>query len=508
MKNNQKPVAQNLVHTLLNDAVHVFAERIFLLYKDQMYSYQQFFDMVMHCAQKMLDSGVTFNDKVLIVAENTPLFYVGYFASWQIGAIAVPVNNFLKLAEIEHIIQDCQPSFLICDEHRVDFLQTEVTTTVFKGIFTQQSMSFDPWQKEPINPPLDQLNPDELAVLVYTSGTTGVPKGVMLSSRNILTNINQCVTRLEIGSEERVLCVLPLFHVFTQITCVWLAIKQGVSVVIVPKIERSHIIDGLAKKPTIVLGVPALFGLFCLFRNLDFSHVRLFVAGGDAMPDKIRSLFALLYGRKIINGYGLSEASPVVAVHLDDVMTYTNTIGKPLDGIIYQIRPLADSSQAPYDSPYQIGQLFIRGDNVMLGYYHDQKATEHALPNGWLDTGDCAYFDNDKNIVITGREKDLIISKGFNIYPQEVENIIALSQSVIRVAVVGKDDQMHGQVPIAFVQLRQEQKGIEKELSKLCAHHLASYKIPRLFICSTEALPTTATGKVDKKQLKKQLQEN
>ncbi|RTL06085.1 hypothetical protein EKK58_06425 [Candidatus Dependentiae bacterium] len=507
MKNNVRATPTSLsnnlsVQKLFERAVSLFSENIFLLYKDQSLLYKDLYNAVMHCAFLMQEKGVNQHDRVLLWCDNSPLFYVGYFAAWQLGAVVVPLNSFLKAVEVEHVMYDCQPVFIVADKHRLDTLQSIQFTQNVLGIMHEQGVCFEPYNNNPVSIDQECLNNNQMATLIYTSGTTGKPKGVMLSSVNIMANIQQCIMRLEVTPRERVLCVLPLFHVFTQITCVWLAVALGVSVVLVPKIERAPIIEGLTKRPTIVLGVPALYGLFCLLRTLDFSSVRLFVVGGDAIPDKIRCLFALLYGRKIINGYGLSEASPVVAAHVEDEFAYTNTVGKPLEGIACQVR-LADGTCCASE---QTGDLFIKGDNIMLGYYNDTNATDAVLKDGWLDTGDCAYIDTQGNIVITGREKDLIISKGFNVYPQEVENIIMQHPAVIRVAVVGKTDDMHGQVPVAFVQLRVEVKNIHKELASLCIHHLAAYKLPRLFICSTVDLPMTATGKIDKKQLRKKLE--
>lgn len=505
MKSNAdlKNGLMNQVHvqSLFNRAVSLFADNIFLVYKNSSFSYKDLYNPVMNCALLMKEKGVKQNDRVLIWCDNSPLFYVGYFAAWQLGAVVVPLNSFLKAPEVDHVLADCKPVFIIADNARLAVLETLDGARNMLGIMDEHGLQFDTYAGSTVLIEEKQLQEDSLVALIYTSGTTGVPKGVMLSSANIIANIRQCITRLEVTPQERVLCILPLFHVFTQITCVWLAVALGVTVILVPKIERAPIIEGLSKKPTVVLGVPALYGLFCLLRTLDFSTVRLFVVGGDAISDKIRCLFALLYGRKIINGYGLSEASPVVAAYVEDVFTYTNTVGRPLDGIECQVR-MVDGSLCQSE---QIGDLFIKGDNIMLGYYNDTVATQAVLKDGWLDTGDCAYIDKDGNIVITGREKDLIISKGFNVYPQEVENIIMQHSAVLRVAVVGKSDDINGQVPIAFVQLRVDAKNIQKELSSLCVHHLAAYKLPRMFICSTADLPMTATGKIDKKQLCKRL---
>jgi len=271
---------------------------------------------------------------------------------------------------------------------------------------------------------------------------------------------------------------------------------------LVPKIERRYILEGLEHKPTIFLGVPALYGLLCLMKTAPLDSVRLFVSGGDALPDKIRSAFGLIYRRKLVNGYGLTETTPVISANLDDETVPASNVGAPLIGIECAIR-----DEQAVDLPQgSIGVLWVKGDNIMLGYYNTPDATAKVLKGGWFNTGDLAYIDSKGRIVITGREKDLIIHKGFNIYPQEIENIILLHPNVIRAAVVGVHDG-DGEVPVAFVQLRAADSSAEKDLKKLCTQHLATYKIPRQFYCDTKDLPATATGKIDKKALRAQLAE-
>jgi len=216
------------------------------------------------------------------------------------------------------------------------------------------------------------------------------------------------------------------------------------------------------------------------------------------MPDKIRSYFSLLYGRKICSGYGLTETSPMISADLEDVLVSTNTVGKPVIGL----QCVAKDEQGNDVPRGEVGELWVKGDNVMLGYYNAPEATADTMHDGWLKTGDLVYFDAQGKIVISGRIKDLIIHKGFNIYPQEVENVLISHANVLRAAVIGRMDDEHGETPIAYVQLRQAQEGIERELKKLCMQNLASYKIPREFICVTKDLPTTATGKINKKALR------
>ncbi len=246
----------------------------------------------------------------------------------------------------------------------------------------------------------------------------------------------------------------------------------------------------------------ALKALICLMKTAPVESVRLFVSGGDALPDKIRAAFGLIYRRKLVNGYGLTETSPVISVNLDDETVPASNVGRPLVGIECAVRDDhgVDVAQG------NIGVLWVKGDNVMLGYYKAPEATNQVLKDGWFNTGDLGYIDSKGRIVITGREKDLIIHKGFNIYPQEIENVILSYPNAIQAAVVGFHDG-DGEVPVAFVQLRSMEEHCERNLRTLCAQHLASYKIPRQFFCDTKDLPATATGKIDKKVLRAQLAE-
>ncbi len=276
---------------------------------------------------------------------------------------------------------------------------------------------------------------------------------------------------------------------------------MGCAGIVVQRIERKAILQGLAHKPAIFTGVPALYGLLCLLKNAPLDSVNLFVSGGDALPDKIRMAFALLYGRKICSGYGLTETSPLLTSDFDDLLIPTNSVGLPFIDVAIAIRD-EKGTELPRNT---IGQIWTSGPQIMLGYYNAPEATQKVIRDGWFDTGDLGYLDDTSKLVITGRIKDLIIHKGFNIYPQEIENVILSHPNVLQVGVVGQSDPDVGQVPVAFVRLRKRQEGIEQALKQLCMQHLAVYKIPRSFVCDTKELPTTATGKVNKKVLRSQL---
>jgi long-chain acyl-CoA synthetase len=317
-----------------------------------------------------------------------------------------------------------------------------------------------------------------------------MPKGVMLSSRNILTNIMQGASRMQLNADDRAYMPLPLFHSFAQNTVVWGVFFFGLSAIIIPKLERRYLLQGFAHKPTIVFAVPALYALFCMIRNFPYESVRYFVSGGDALPDKIRSIFAVLFGRMICNGYGLTETCPMIAAQVEEGYVGTDVVGAPLYGINCSIR---STDGTP------VGVLWVKGDNVMMGYYNAPQATAECLHDGWFNTGDLAYQDKEGRLHIVGREKDLIISKGFNIYPQEIENVLLSHPAVQQAAVVGIADE-NGELPIAWVVVKSADQD-EKSLKKWCSEHIAPYKVPHKFIIC-ESLPLTSLGKINKKALK------
>ncbi len=482
---------------LLQRAAQLFGQQPAIIFKDTPISYQDLYRRVLSFAAVLQKHNVQPRDRVVMCFENSPEFYIAYYAAWHVGAVVAPINTFLKEVELTHIINDAQPKLIITSSDRVELFK-KTTVESLPPILTETDMPID--GSEQAGEPID-LEPDEMAALLYTSGTTGLPKGVMLSSRNIMINILQGVARFQIGQGEKMLGVLPLFHVFAQNVCLWSAIFIGATVILVVKIERRPILDGFAHQPTIFMGIPALYGLLCLLKTVPLDSVKFFICGGDALPDKIRAYFSLLYRRSICNGYGLTETSPILAVELDDVAEPTGTIGKPVEGVLCELR---DEKGAVVSAGY-MGELWVKGDNVMLGYYKAPEATADVLKDGWFNTGDVMYFDTDGKLVVTGRTKDTIKHKGLNIYPAEIENVIMSYANVMRVGVVGKEDTTHGEVPIAFVQLRQEQPGIDLVLRDLCQQHLATYKVPKEFRCTVAEIPVPATGKVDKKVLRKQL---
>ncbi len=499
---------------MLRNAATQHPNETAVICKDRSLTYRELYHRSSLLSEKLIAAGVQPGNRVLMHFENSIELFVAYFGIWQTGAVCVPLNTFLHERELTAIVTDAQPTAVVASTTLRSNLDAvlEKTSLQLAAFYTEQDFDWETKAPATADELLERysartLPQEHMCLLLYTSGTTGVPKGVMLSSKNIMTNVLSGVSRLSCWNgdstplhHERVFAALPLFHVFAQNVCMWMPIMIGGTIIVVPKVDRREISAALAHKPTIFFGVPALYGLLCLMKTASLESVKFFVNGGDAMPDKIRQGFAMIYGRKIGGGYGLTEASPVVGVYIENDERPTDVVGYPLAGITCQVRT-EDGAVLPDG---QVGHVWLKGDNVMLGYYNAPEATAKVVQDGWLDTGDLGIMRTDGMLAIRGRHKDLIISKGFNIYPQEIENVLMSHPKVFKAAVLGRNDDASGQVPVAFVALRENDPALEAEIAQFCKQHLAAYKIPRTFICR-EDLPMNTTGKVDKKSLRGEL---
>jgi long-chain acyl-CoA synthetase len=482
------------VAQLLKRAAEKWGNKKALICENESITYLEWYKKSLALTNMLKIRNIKKNDIVLLLFENSLTFYISYFGIIQAGAVVSPLNVFLKEEELAHIIKDAKPKAIVVSNFCAKLLPSKCSS----DIFTEDEI--DKLQ-ECLEGEIVTTDENDMAVMLYTSGTTGFPKGVMLSSRNIMTNLFQGLSRIGMSHEDRAFAVLPLFHSFAQISCLWAGVFIGVTVVIVPKITKKNISDGLRHKPTCFMAVPAFYGLLCLLKTAPIEGASLFISGGDALPSKISGAFSMIYGRKICNGYGLTEASPIVATDVDDKASEFGCVGETLPYISFKICGENDKEMADGE----VGVLWVKGDNIMLGYYNSPAATKEVLQDGWFCTGDLAYINREKKIVICGREKDLIIHRGINVYPQEIENVLLSHPVVISASVVGKEDSAVGEYPVAFVVLRAGQEGdlgIETDLKKMCSKRLAFYKVPRKVKVLHE-FPLTSLQKVNKKMLKK-----
>lgn len=494
-----------------------------IIYKNQTVNFHQLFVTTNQIAHGLLNLGIKTGDKVAILLENRPEYISFYFALHRIGVVAVPINNFLKGEEIKYILEDCGVHTIVTSQRfynsEIKGIQdklSELKYVVFVGetdkidesgiskteVSHVSYESFSKMSTETPSPTQD-FSEEDLAVVIYTSGTTGHPKGAMLSHRNIVTNSTSCTHVLEISKKDKVLLFLPMFHSFTELVCMVLPVQMGLPIVLVEKIDRVEIRAAIRRfRPTIFVGVPsvynALLGAKLNMITRWLNPVRLYISGAAPLPVEVLTKFEEKFRRPLLEGYGLSEASPVVSVNPVEGPRKAGTVGLPVKGV--EVKIVDDEGKEI--GMGEDGEIVVRGENVMMGYYNQPEETANTLKNGWLHTGDIGHLDEDGYIRIVERKKDMLIYRGCNIYPREVEEVLYQHPAIADAAVVGLPDAARGEMPLAFVVLKEGAHATEKELKRFCMEHLARYKVPRVFSFETD-LPRTPTGKILKKDLRK-----
>jgi len=481
------------------------------------YTYEQFLNQVDRFARALELICVHKGDRVALICPNGIEFVWSVFAISKLGAIIIPINTMLKNEEYRYMLDDCGAKVLITGSkfaNEVQSLGTDVES-IERIIWIDKAPSVDASHlvleeilSDHIHPhhSASPSNLDDTAVIFYTSGTTGNPKGAMISNRNLFSNLMGAKERFDLSSRDRFIVYLPMFHSFTFSIMVILPFFLKGSSVIVPSIlPFSTIIkQTLIKRVTVFMGVPDIYNALLRAKLpwyfLWFNSVRCFISGGSALSEDTLNRFQSTFKRStMFEGYGLSECSPAVAINPIDKQK-SLSVGLPLSG--YEVKIVNDEMiELPIGD---VGELIVRGDCVMQGYLNNLEATRESIQNGWLRTGDMAKVDEDGYIYIVDRIKDLIISKGINIYPRQIEEQMMLLPSIKLAAVIAQPDPHSGEVPIAFIEL---EEGFEDTTSvniKLqLREHLAAFKIPKT-ITVVESLPKTATGKVLKRVLKQQ----
>lgn len=481
-------------------------------YKGKTISYQQLYRQVNALAVNLQQKiQVAKGDRVGLLLKNCPEYVIAYFACLEIGAVVVPLNTFLTADELQYIFNDCQVKVLITAETfqaTIKKIQAAVPLPLQivcmgkkeAGIFSWAEMT----EPHPINWPVMPGQPDDLAVILYTSGTTGCPKGAMLTHDNLLANIRSCAKAIELKDSDCFILFLPMFHAFTFTVCVLLPLSIGAKTVILDSVMPFHrVLKSLVvDRITVFVSIPIVYKLLLKAKIPAFFFfwilpLRLCISGGAPLAPEVHAGFERRFKIPLLEGYGLSEASPVVAINpLSDVRR-PGSIGKPLPGVEVAI---VDENGKEVETN-EIGEIVVRGPNVMQGYYNAPELTAQTLKAGWLFTGDMGRVNQDGYLYISDRKKDMILVHGMNVYSREVEEILSAHPQILEVAVVGKKDEHHGEIPVAFVALKKNAELPAKDIIHYCRTHLANYKIPRQ-VHFMESLPKTASGKISKKELR------
>lgn len=502
----------DLVHKCLETQTKKHGRKKFLFYNDDTYTYNDVNKHSNRVCALLTDKGLKKGDRVAVMLENSPEFFFSYFAVLKAGAIVVPVNTFLKQEEVAYMINDSGSKFFITSQ-TFDYVATGIKNRceVLEGVFAFTETSFDSEnifvsaENMPDTNPENDINTEDLAIFIYSSGTTGHPKGAMLTHYNLTSNAQGCCARFKISVKDRFLLFLPAFHSYAMMTCVVLPTYTGSSIIILGSVndlkKKTFKKILLYKRPTFFLGVPQVYIALIKSKMPKFFikylyPIRLHVSGGAPLPEEILEQFRAKFYKPIIEGYGLSEASPVVSANSLKVQKPLS-VGPALKDV--QVRIVDENEK---ELPVgEVGELIVKGPNVMKGYWNMPELTEKALRNGWLFTGDLAKLDDEGYIYIVDRKKDLIIVKGINVYPREIEEVLHKHEKVEAAAVIGLPDKSSGEIPVAYVKPKEDVEVTDKELKAYLKEHLANYKLPKHVYIETD-LPMTATGKILKRELK------
>lgn len=497
------------IRDILYNSAGKHPQKTAIFFYDEKITYGQLMEKVNRLANGLVGLGLQKGDKVAVMLPNCPEFVVAYFAILSTGAVVVPVNPLFKSEELEYILKDSNIKVLITAAafgQLVDKVQEQVPSLQSLVIIGEEKgKHYDFYSlinSSPADPLTVEIALDEVASCLYTSGTTGRPKGALLTHDNLLFDAEATLQHLRIGAEENYLCVLPLFHSFAETVCMLIPILSGASITILDKFRPDLVFKEIeTKKITLFAGVPAMYGAFLSAikdpKSYDLSSLKLCFSGGAPLPVEIMKFFEEKYGITMIEGNGPTETSPVSYANPIDGIRKAGSVGIPIPGVKVKIVD-KDDREVPAN---QIGEICVKGRNVMKGYLNRPEETREAIRDGWFHTGDLGKKDEDGYVYIVDRKKDMIIVGGLNVYPREVEEVLYQHRAVMEAAVIGINDHLRGEIPKAFVVLKPEEQAEEKELIAHCRKKLANYKCPKkIEICSS--IPKTVTGKIDKKLLK------
>ncbi|MDO9533832.1 MAG: class I adenylate-forming enzyme family protein [Bacillota bacterium] len=525
------------VRELLQNRAREYAEKAFLFdpEKERQYSYLQFYESVNTVSNFLWKQGVRKDDKVSLLMSNSAEYLLALFGIMQIGAVACPINTHLKAEEIEYILQNSDSIALFIShdllhvthrlsawgDEKVRYLltwdhQLMDTEKIISEINLPLLNLVIALKKEPLEllPEILEiaLEPDNLAEIIYTSGTTGRPKGAMLTHHNLIIDSCWIAYSNRLQEKDRAMCVMPLFHVNGQIVTVMTPLYHGGSTVIPQRFSVTRFFPLIEKYRVTYVGSVATMLSMLLNRaavavNSDDSSLKIVFCGSAPVPSKVQVEFEKTFKVPVIEGYGMTETTcrstfnplpPPDALQLgkNDGYRKIGSVGIPLGNEI----KVVDESHNPL-GPNEVGEIVIRGENVMKGYYKNAEATKKAFSEGWFHSGDLGYYDEEGYFFIVDRKIDMIIRGGENIYPREIEELLYKHPAVKDAACIGVPDELYGEEVVAFITLKENKKEGEKEIVTFCRKYLADFKCPKQ-IMIMEEIPKSSSGKLLRRELR------
>ena len=529
---DEKPLHSFLIENGIN-----YKEKKALHFLGKEFSFGEVLSEAKKMAHFLQANGLEKGDRVASMLPNCPQAVVTYYGTLMAGGVVVQVNPLYTERELEYQLIDCSAKFIVCLDILVPRVNNIKDKTFLEHTIVSAIKDYLPFPKNLVYPIIQkrqykisvdvketanihiwkniianmtedynyvEINPHEdLALIQYTGGTTGHPKGVMLTHFNLVSNVNMITKwmyKLE-KNNEVILGVLPFFHVYGMTTVMNLSIMFGAKMVLLPKFDAVDVLKTIEKvKPTVFPGAPTIYiGLLSHpeLEKYDLSSIKACISGSAPLPLDVQEKFEAVTGGRLVEGYGLTESSPVTHSNLVWDKRINGSIGLPWPDTDAKI---IDSKTLKEVSVGETGELAVKGPQVMKGYWNNKKETENVLKDGWLLTGDIGYMSEDGFFYIVDRKGDMIIAGGYNIYPREIEEVLFEHESIQEATVVGVSDPYRGETVMAVIVIKKGQYITEKQLNTYCRKSLAAYKVPRIYKF-VEELPKTTVGKVLKKDI-------
>ena len=478
-------------------------DRPAIVFRDRRLTYRELEATAGVVAGLLRGTGVAAGDRVVLMSPNVPEFGVGYLGILTAGATVVPLNPLLKAEEVRYVLEDSGAAAMVGLEASLPLLRAAraglghvcpILSLDGPAAGEAGDVSFSEPAQAGLPVSAAVAAAEQVAVCLYTSGTTGRPKGALLSHANLIANVQSFRTVLHVSEEDVFLAALPLFHAYGATVLFLEPLSMGSTIVVEPRFVPEAVLRAVVQhRVTLFAGVPSMYAVLAAGPRPagDFSSLRLCISGGAPLPVAVAEAFEAKYGVPIYEGYGPTECAPVLTVNPPFGTRKLGSVGPPIPQV--ELRIVDDHGNTL--PPGEVGEIVARGPNVMQGYLNRPAETAAVLRDGWYHTGDLGRVDEDGYYYIVDRKTDLILVGGLNVYPREVELVLTGHPAVAEAAVVGVPDAIRGEAPKAFVILRNGECVAPQDLLQWCRQRLANYKVPRS-IALVEDLPRTVTGKI------------
>lgn len=528
------------LYQFLEESAKNYPDRIAIHFMGNEISYFELYEEAKKMANYLQAIGVEKGERVAIMLPNCPQAVIAYYGILMAGGIVVQTNPLYKERELEYQLNDAGVKVIICLDILIPLVtkvkpQTELIHTIVANIKdylpfpkniiypfiqkkqygavvnVQQSNVMHLW-KHLMDSPAEYVKPDiqpkeDLALLQYTGGTTGPPKGVMLTHYNLVANVQMCEAWLYKMKEKPqvVLGVLPFFHVYGMTTVMNFSIMQGSKMILLPKFNPTEVLKTISKqRPTLFPGAPTIYiGILSHpdLNKYDLTSIEACISGSAPLPQEVQEQFEKITGGRLVEGYGLTEASPVTHANFIWEERINGSVGVPWPDTEAKVFEVGSENEEVAIG--EIGEIAVRGPQIMKGYWNNPEETDQVLKNGWFYTGDLGYMDDQGYFYIVDRKKDVIIAGGFNIYPREVEEVLYEHEAVQEAIVIGVPDAYRGETVKAYIVLKDGCTADEDQLNNHCRKHLAGFKVPRMYEFRDE-LPKSTIGKILRRKLQEQ----